>query len=325
MSSTFIRLTAAAIACCSALGMTARAQDYPHKAITFIVPFAAGGPLDVIARALQPALAERLGQPLIIENIGGAGATIGTLRALRAPADGYTLLLQNLALAAAGTLYPQTGIDPAVNFTTVGFVGSNALVLVGRKDMPPTTLAELVPWMKANRSKISHPGVGTTGHLTTIVLGKALGAEIDLVPYRGGGPALQDVVAGHVDMYFGTPPATIELIRSGSIKAFGVTSKDPIAQLPEVKSLARDVSPDLEVLFWTALFVPSATPSPVVAKLAAALDQSLASPAIVESWKSAGMDTYPKEQRTPVAGDAMFRAEVKRWGSLIRDNNIKAD
>ena len=299
-------------------------QAFPGKPITMVVPFAAGGPLDIIARALTPQLADKLGQPFVVENIGGAGSTLGTVKVARATADGHTLLLQNLALAASGTLYPQTGLDPAANFTTIGFVANNALVLVGRKSMPPNSLAELAIWMKANRSKISHPGVGTTGYLGTVILGKELGAQIDLVPYRGGGPALQDVVAGHVDMFIGTPLAVIELVKGGTIKGFGVTSKDPIPQLPEVRSLAREISPDLEILFWIALFAPAGTPAPAITRISAALGETLASPPIVQAWQKAGMQAYPREQQSPQAGDAIFRAEVKRWSSLIRDNNITA-
>src|SRR5438552_10192943 len=207
-----IRLQALVVAVLFAsLPSVAIAQDYPTRTVTIIVPFQAGGPLDAIARTLTPVLTEKLGQPFIVENVSGAGTTIGSLRAARATPDGHTLLLQNLALAATGTLYPHTGIDPAAMFSTVTFVANNALLLVGRKSLGASSLAELVTWMRSNRATVSHAGAGTTGHMTSIVFARAIGAQIDLVPYRGGGPALQDVVGGHVDLFIATPQAVIEL------------------------------------------------------------------------------------------------------------------
>jgi putative tricarboxylic transport membrane protein len=307
------------------LPSAATAQDYPTRTVTIIVPFQAGGPLDTIARTLTPILTEKLGQPFIVENVSGAGTTIGSLRAARATPDGHTLLLQNLALAASGTLYPQTEINPEAMFSTVIFVASNALVLVGRKSLAPSSLADLVAWMRNNRATVSHAGTGTTGHMTSIVFARVIGAQIDLVPYRGGGPALQDVLAGHVDLFIATPQAAIELIRSDQIKAFGITAKESLPQLPQVSSMATEIGPDLEVLFWTALFAPVGTPKPVLAKIAAVVDQALSSDAMIKAWTASGMQVYPKSSRTPEAGDAIFRAEVKRWSALVRENNIKAD
>src|SRR5262245_2652418 len=179
--------------------------------------------------------------------------------------------------------------------------------------------------MRSNRSTVSHACSGTTGHMTSIVFARAIGAQIDLVPYRGGGPALQDVVGGHVDLFIATPQAVIELIRSDQIKAFGVTAREPLPQLPAVRGMAAEISPDLEVLFWTALFAPAGTPRPVLGKIAAVIDEAISSEAMVKAWTASGMQAYPKASRTPEAGDAIFRAEVKRWSTLVRENNIRAD
>ena len=316
-------LTATLAAFVGAL-MPVHAQDYPTKNVTIIVPFPAGGPIDATARLLAQPLSERLGRPFIVENIGGAGTSIGSLKVARAAPDGHTLLLQTLALAATGTLYPQSRLDPAANFSTVMFIASNALVLVGRKDLAPTSLAEMKSWMKANRTKMAHPGVGTTGYLTSVVLARQLGVEIDLVPYRGAGPAMQDTVAGHVDMYIGTPLSVFELVDSGGLKAYGVTAAAPIPKMPSVPSLAREISAELEVLFWTALFAPAGTPKPIIDKLNGVLEQVLASDALVRSFATFDMQSYSKDSRTPEGGDRIFQAEVKRWSTLIRDNNIKA-
>lgn len=302
----------------------ASAQDFPSRNITMIVPFPAGGPIDATARLLSPALSERLGKPIVVENVGGAGTSIGSLRVARAAPDGHTLLLQNLALAATGTLYPQSGLDPAANFATISLIASNALVVVGRKGLPPSSMAELRTWMKTNQAKFAHPGVGTTGHLTSVVMAKRMGVEINLVPYRGAGPAMTDIVAGHVDLFIGTPLSVVEHVRSGTLKAYAVTSADSIPQLPGVPSLAKAVSPDLEILFWTGLFTPAGTPKPVIDKIAAALEQSIATEAITKSFAQNDMQRYSPQNRSPAGSHAIFQAEVRRWSTLIRENNIRA-
>lgn len=303
--------------------INAQAQDFPSRSLTMIVPFPAGGPIDQTARLISQPLADRLGKPVVIENVAGAGTSIGSLRVARAAPDGHTLLLQNLALAATGTLYPQSGLDPAEHFATISLIASNALVVVGRKGLPPADLSALKAWMKGNRAKFAHPGVGTTGHLTSVVMAKRLGVEIDLVPYRGAGPAMSDIVAGHVDLFIGAPLSVVEHIRSGTLKGYGVTSAAPIQQLPNVPSLAKEVSPDLEVLFWTGMFAPAKTPKPVVDRIARALEEIIVSEAVVKSFAQNDMQTYAKAQRTPDGSHAIFRGEVQRWGRLIRENNIK--
>ena len=300
------------------------AQEFPSKQVTIVVPFPAGGPVDATARLFAASMSEKFGKPVIVENIGGAGTSIGSLKVARSTADGHTLLLQNLALAATSTLYPQSGLDPAAQFSTVAFLASNPLALVGRKGLAANTLDELVAWMKTNQAKVAHPGVGTTGHLTSVVMAKRIGAEINLVPYRGAAPAMQDVVAGHVDLFIGTPLSVAELVANGTLKGYGVTSKDAVPALPKVESLTK-VSPDLEVQFWTALFAPAGTPKPVIDKLGAAIDEIIASETVVKAWKATDQQAYSKADRSPERGDAIFRGEVKRWSALVRENNIKAD
>lgn len=317
------RITASLLALAATM-LPASAQDYPSKPVTIVVPFPAGGPVDATARLMAAPLSEKLGKPFIVENIGGAGTSIGSLKVARATPDGHTLLLQNLALAATGVLYPQSGLDPSANFSTVSFLASNPLALVGRKGLAANTLGELAQWMKANRAKVAHPGVGTTGHLTSVVMAKRLGVEIDLVPYRGAAPAMQDVVAGHVDLFIGTPLSVAELVNIGTIKGYGVTSKAPVPQMPAVASLTT-ISPDLEVQFWTALFTTAGTPKAVIEKLNTTIDQIIASEAVVKVWKTTDQHAYSKADRTPEGGDAILRAEVKRWSGLVRENNIKAD
>ncbi|MEQ1716815.1 MAG: tripartite tricarboxylate transporter substrate binding protein, partial [Hyphomicrobium sp.] len=218
----------------------------------------------------------------------------------------------------------QSGLDPATNFATVSFLASNPLALVGKKGFAASTLPELTAWMKGNRAKVAHPGVGTTGHLTSVVMARRLGVEIDLVPYRGAAPAMQDVVAGHVDLFIGTPLSVADLVKSGAIKGFGVTSKAPVPQMPTVASLTT-ISPDLEVQFWTGMFATAGTPKAVIEKLNVAIDQIIASEAVAKVWKATDQQAYSKADRSPARGDEILRAEVKRWSGLVRENNIKAD
>lgn len=314
----------AVVGAIASFGGEALAQEYPVRPVTIVVPFPAGGPVDATARLIAAPLSEKLGKPFIVENIGGAGTSIGSLKVARATPDGHTLLVQNLALAATGVLYPQSGLDPATNFATVSFLASNPLALVGRKALAANTLPELTAWMKGNRAKVAHPGVGTTGHLTSVVMAKRLGVEIDLVPYRGAAPAMQDVVAGHVDLFIGTPLSVADLVGSGAIKGYGVTSKNPVPQMPKVASLTT-ISPDLEVQFWTGMFATVGTPKAVIEKLNGAIDQIIASEAVAKVWKTTDQQAYSKADRSPARGDEILRAEVKRWSGLVRENNIKAD
>jgi tripartite-type tricarboxylate transporter receptor subunit TctC len=305
----------------------ARAQTYPSRTIIMVVPFGAGGPLDTVARTLADRMRVSLGQQVVIENVTGASGTIGVGRVARATPDGYTVSIGNWPTHVVNGAVFQLQYDLLKDFEPVARLSSNPYVLVGKKGLPAADLKELIAWLKANPDKasVATVGAGSPSHVSAVYFANATGAPLNLVPYRGGGPALQDVVGGHVDLFIATPQAVIELIRSDQVKAFGVTAKEPLPQLPQVKSMAAEISPDLEVLFWTALFAPASTPERVLAKIAAVIDQAISSEAMVKAWATSGMQAYPKESRTPEAGDTIFRAEVMRWSALVRENNIKAD
>ena len=314
---------AAGAAVIVAAASPARAQDYPNRTVTIVVPFVAGGPTDALARQLGVAFQAKLGQTVIVENVGGGGSTIGTARVARAAPDGYTLLLHNLAISSNVSLYPKLTFHPEKDLTPIGFINYQPLVLTARKTLPPNSLAELVSWLKANTGRFATPGTGSTGHLASALLSQAMGVKIDYIPYRGGAPALQDLVAGHVDFFFGTPQQLLEPTKGGLIKAYGVSAKDRIAQLPEVPSFVQQYGPKLEILFWHGLFAPTGTPKPVIEKLDAALQEVLADPQIVQGWSVIGVRPYPKEQRGPEAGQVLMRNEVQRWGDVIRENKIE--
>lgn len=296
------------------------AQDYPSKTITIVVPYAPGGPTDALARNMATLFSGRFGQVVLVANIPGANGSVGTSRVAKASPDGYTLLLNNLAVATNPAFYPAVAPDPSKNLEAIGLINSNALVLVGRKSLPIGSTAELVAWMKSNRARFA----GSTGPLYAALFSQAVGAPIDFVPYKGGAQALQDVAGEFVDFFLAPPQVLLGQIRAGTVKALGITSKERLDLLPDVPSLVQEVSPKLEILFWHCLFAPPGTPASIVEKLHAAVQDVYADPKVTKEWAAAGFSPYPADQRSPAAATALVRAEVKRWGDLIHEDNIAA-
>ena len=325
---TIRRFAALLLACAGtflAAGAAATAQDYPNKPVTVIVPYAAGGPTDTLARQLAPKLEARLGQTFVVENVSGGGATIGTGRVARAAPDGHMLLLHNLQITANISLYGKLPFDTEKDLTGVVFINKNPLILIGKKGLPPNTFAELLPWMKSNTAKMAHPGIGSTGHLTTALLEQAAGVKFDHIPYRGAAPALQDILAGHVDLFLPTPQQVLEIIKGGVVKAYGVTSKGRFEQFPDLPSISDELNnPKLDVVYWQALFAPAGTPRPILEKLNAAVQEAMEDPAILKAWAAAGVEGYPKDQRSIEAAQRLFKAEIQRWSDVVRENKIEA-
>ena len=304
-------------------GHSASAQDYPARAITMVEPYAAGGPSDEIAREVGQRMSKSLGQSVIIENVTGGATNIGIARVARSAPDGYTLLFHQPQLAVNVTLYPKIGFDIQKDLTTVGLIDASPVVLVGSKSLPPNNLAELKAWMTDHRVKFAIPGIGSNSHLSTVALLNTFGVEADLVPYRGAAPAMQDLLGGHVDLFIAAPTSMLELLATKMIKAYGVTSKQRLPQIPEVPSLVAELGPQMESLFWHALFVRAGTPEPVIRKLSAALQEATADPALLKSWAALGISPFPQELATPEGGQKYFLAEVQRWGDIIRRNKIE--
>ena len=319
-------LVKAALAIIGILAVAApsRAQDYPSRTVTIVVPFPAGGPTDELARLVGNGLSNKFNQSFIVQNLSGGGANIGTNHVAHAAPDGYTLLLHNLAITANVTLYKDQdlGFDTQRDLRPVMFLNRNPLVLAGRKSLEPNNLGELVAWMKTHRVKFAIPGYGTTGHLATVLFAQQAKLEIDLIPYRGGAPILTDLLGDHVDLFFGTPQQLVPQIQAGKLKAFGLTTTEKSAQLPNADSFAKMFGPKLEIYYWQALFAPSGTPDAVVARLNAALQDVVADPAILKIWTGEGVAAFPKEERSTEAGRAIMKSEIARWGQVIRENNI---
>ena len=304
---------------------TGEAQPYPSRTITIVCPYPAGGPTDQTARVIADFLSKKFNRSFIVENVTGGGTTIATNRVAKASPDGYTLLLHNLQISANATLYKNVPFDAAKDLTGVMLVNNNPLVLVGRKDLPPNTLSELLAFMKKERLKAALPGYGTAGHLATTLVAQEAGVTIDQIPYRGAAPAMTDLMGGHVDLFFGTPQSVVPQVKSGQLKAYGVTSKTRLEQLPDVESLVKVLGPKLEILYWQALYAPAATPEAAVKTLNDALQEAVSDPAIIKTWDTEGFLIYPREMRTPAAANALLKSEIERWGQVIRDNDIHVD
>ena len=302
------------------------AQAYPNKPVTLVVPYAAGGPTDVTARQIGEHMSRTLGQPFIVENVAGAGGSTGSGRVARATPDGYTLLVHQLGLAITPALYPKLGFDPGKDMETVGMIHQGPIIVLARKDLPASPLAEFQAWAKepGRRVKIAHPGVGTIGHLCGVLLSTTLGFEADHVAYRGGGPAMNDIVAGHVDVHCASMTLGVEQVKAGTVKGIGITAAEPAKVLPDVPSLASIGlgGKDLHISFWHLLLAPKGTPPEVIAALNGALGKVLDDPKMIADFAATGVDVFQPSQRSPEWGQAFFNSEIERWSGVVRKHSI---
>jgi tripartite-type tricarboxylate transporter receptor subunit TctC len=300
------------------------AQGFPERPITMVVPYAAGGGTDAVGRAIGESMAAALGQQVIIENAGGGGGTIGASRVARAAPDGYTILLHQPGLAAAVSLYSNIGFSPEKDLAGIGLVNIGPLMIVGRSALPAADMKDLIAWAKQtnHRLRFGHPGAGSMGHFCGALMEQATGAPIDLVPYRGGGPAMADTIAGHIDLTCVGLNFGIEQMQAGTLKGFGITSREASPAAPKAEPLGA-AYPALDLPYWHALFAPAGTPQPVIDKLNAALRKSFSDPRVLRVFELNGMTLYPEDQRRPDAATDLLRSEVKRLGDVVRSQNIR--
>ncbi len=299
------------------------AQGYPNKPITVIVPYAAGGPSDSIARLVSRSLSETLGQQVVIENVAGAGGTAGAARVAKSPSDGYTLLIHHVALSAGASLYKSPGYDTLTAFEPVGLVNYGPFVLISKKDYAAQSLKEILARLRAEGAKtnVAHAGVGSGSHLCGIMLGQALGTSFNYVPYRGTGPALNDVVGGQVDVLCDQTTNALPQIEAGTVKAYGVTSPSRIAQLPNLPTIASEVA-GFDLSVWHGLYGPKGMPKDVVDRLNAALQKALADAEILKRFTDLGTVLFPADQRAPAALQAKLEREVKHWANVVNTAGI---
>ena len=320
----FVRALAVSISATFLVASGASAQTYPDRPVTMLVAFPPGGADDATARILQDPMQKALGQPIVIENLGGAGGMIAAAKAARAEPDGYTILLHQDALAAGMALYPNHTFDAEKDFVPIGLVNTTAVTLAGRPLLPPNNFDALLRWMKepGQTIRVGHPGVGSFGHLAEVLVFQELGIKVTQVPYRGAGPALVDLLGGQVDLSPISAVVARPLVDSGKLKAYAVISKKPFAGLPKLKTMTQLGYKKLDIDFWHMLLAPAGTPSPVIAKLNTALRTALADPKLRKTFNDGGMDLYPDDEETPEAARALLQREVKLWGDVVRANHI---
>jgi tripartite-type tricarboxylate transporter receptor subunit TctC len=296
-------------------GLPAASQSFPNRPLTIVVPFVAGG---------SDPMAAALGKSVIVENVGGGSSLIGTGRVARAAPDGYTLLVHQMAIATNVSLFPRAPFNVEKDLIGIGLVNWSAPVLIGRKSLAANSVADLVAWMKqpGQRAKFAHAGIGTNTHLCAVLFARAIGVDIELIPYRGGAPAISDLIAGHVDLYCSN--AAGEQIKAATVKAFGVASGQRLAAYPDLPSLAQLGFKGTDILFWQGMFAPSATPGPIVEKLNAALRGALADPKVVKNFEQQDYYVFPKNEQTISAANSLLHAEIEHWGEVVRDNKIEA-
>src|SRR5712691_1905324 len=313
-----------AIAALVAVAMPASAQTFPTRSLTILVPYVAGGPTDAAARIVGEHMAATLGQHVLIENVSGGSGNIATARVARASPDGHTLLLHQLAIAANVSLFPKAPFDVEKDLTAIGLVNTSPMMIVGRKTLAANGAGELAAWMKApgRQVRFAHAGVGTLAHLCAALFAQAVGVEVDLIPYRGGTPAMADILAGHADLYCSTPTIAAEQVSAGTAKGYGITARDRIASLPNLPTLVQQ-GYDIDLELWHALFVASGTPRHIVDRLNQALRAALADPKVVKSFAVNEVAVFPSAQQTPAAAAAFVHAEIVRWGEIVRASKIE--
>jgi tripartite-type tricarboxylate transporter receptor subunit TctC len=299
---------------------TASAQSYPTKPITVVVPFPAGGPSDVVARIVTEHMGKTLGQSMLIENVGGAGGTLGSARVASADPDGYTLLAGSMGShVAAPVLTPNLRYDAAKDFVAVGITAHAPAAIVAKKDFPAKDLKEFVAYLKANGDKVkqAHGGIGSSSHMACLMFNQAVGAKPSQVAYRGTGPAMNDLIGGHVDFICEQVVSVASQINGGSVKAYVVSADNRLAAIKDVPT-AKEAGVKYDISIWSGIFAPKGTPKAVVDRLAAALDKALDDPDVQKKLQNLGGTVPAKAERNPATFEKMVDAERARWNPILK-------
>ena len=305
----------------------ALAQAYPTRNVTLVVPFAAGGPTDVVARTVGAAMSKTLGQTVVVENKTGAGGTLAANYVAKAAPDGYTILIHHNGMATAPGLYRKLPYNPLTDFEYIGQVVDVPMTLLGRKDLPPKTAPELVSYVKANASKLTlaHAGLGAVSQLCGMLFQKMLETELTSVPYQGTAPALNALLGGQVDILCDQTTQTLPHIKAGTVKLYGVTTKERIKSLPDTPTLDESGLKGFEVKVWHGVYAPKGTPAAAIDKLDEALRVALKDPAVAVRLAELGGDIVPEAKQTPDGLRSWLRPEIEKWGALIRAAGQYAD
>lgn len=312
-----------------ALGISsaAIAQQYPTKPISMIVPFSAGGPTDTVARSVAASMQQSLGQTIVVENVGGAGGTIGARRAAGAAPDGYTIFMHHIGMATAPALYRKLSFDPLKDFEYLSLVTDVPMTIVARGDFPASNFGEFLAHIKKNKDKLAYAnaGVGSASHLCGLLFMSAIETPLTTVPYKGTGPAMNDLLGGQVDFMCDQTTNTTSQIKSGKVKAYAVTVSNRVAALPELPTLQEAGLKGFHVGSWHALYAPKGTPKPVLDKLMNAIHHALKDPEVKKRFNDLGTEPTPLEQATPEFLRNHLTAEIKKWKPIIDAAGVYAD
>lgn len=316
-------LIAAAVA---AMAAPAFAQDdYPTRPITFVVPFSAGGPTDTVTRLIAEPMSAELGQQIVVQNVTGAGGTLGAGEVAAAEPDGYTVLMHHIGMSTAPSLYASLPYDPLTDFEYLGLVTEVPMTIVGRPDFEPNTLQELVDYVKANADTVTYAnaGVGAASQLCGLLFMEAIGTKVTEVPYQGTGPALTDLVGGQVDFMCDQTTNTTEQIKANAIKAYAITSPERNPALPDLPTTAEGGLPELDVSIWHGLYVPKGTPEAVVQKLNAALKTALANQTVKDRFAELGTTTVSEDLATPEAHRERLESQTALWKGVFESAGVQ--
>jgi tripartite-type tricarboxylate transporter receptor subunit TctC len=318
----------AVLAALAAMNAPAGAQEWPTRPVTMVVPFAAGGGFDVMGRVFAQRLSETLGQPVIVENISGAAGIVGTNRVARAAPDGYTFLLGSVGTQAYNpALYKKLPYNPAVDFAPVALFAEQPMILITRKDFPASNLQEFIAYVKANEAKLQYgsAGVGSTTHLSCALLNAAAGINITHVPYRGGGPAMVDLMAGHVDYMCTASVTAVPQIASKTLKGIAILARSRSPVLPSLATAHEQGLTNFEAVTWNAFFMPKGTPSVIVKKLNYATIEAMNYPAVKDRMQELGVATVAAERRSPDYLQKFVESEIAKWAAAIEAAGISMD
>jgi tripartite-type tricarboxylate transporter receptor subunit TctC len=317
---------AIAVAALAAMGVAA--QDYPTRTVTMVVPYAAGGPTDTVARVLAQAMTKPIGQTVVVENKPSAGGLVGAETVKNAKPDGYTILIHHIGMATTPTLYRKAlRFDPLKDFEYIGLVNEVPMTIIGKPGFQPKDMKELVAYMKANKDKMTYAnaGVGAASHLCGLLFMQAVGVDILTVPYKGTGPAMNDLLGGQVDIMCDQTTSTTGQIKGGKVKVYGITADKRVASLPDVPTLAEQGIKGGEVAIWHGLYAPKGTPKPVIDKLVAAMQAALKDAEVQKRFSDLGAVTFPADKQTPAALEAHVKAEIAKWAPIIQKAGVYAD
>lgn len=302
-------------------------KKYPDKTVTLVVPFAAGGPTDVVARMMAIPMAKSLGQSVVVENVNGAGGTIGATKVARSAPNGYTIFLHHMGMSTSPALYNKLNFDPLTDFEYIGQVLDVPMTLIARKDIPANNLQELIAYIKANESKVSlaDAGLGAVSNLCGLMFKSAIGVNINTIPYKGTGPAMNDLLGGQVDVLCDQTTQTVPMIKDGRVKVFGVTTLKRLAALPNVPTLDEQGLKGFEVKVWHGMYAPKGTPAPILKKINTALRFAMSDPVVKQRLSDLSSDIPSQDKMTAEGLREHLKLEINKWGPIIRKAGVSAD